>query len=357
MALQWADTFSKYGTNAALLLNGLYANNFNTILATDPDPTATGKVAQKQQSGVTFEDGLRFAFPGGAAATMGGGARLWLDKLPIGSTEFVGVNFCDISNTPQVGFRILSTGAIEITTGASLALGGGTVIYTTPVPIVAPNSWNHYEWKMTINNSTGAFELRVNGSPVVTLTNVDTQTSANASVAQLIFANSRNVTSNNVQMYIKDFVVWDTTGSFNNNFMGTVLCTEIYPDGDSTFTWTASTGTTGWSILDNNPPLDDSAYISAGSTLTSKYTLLNLPANVSSVRGNIIVTRARKTDSGDGNIQAGLVSGASTSLGANRAITTAYTYWIDVNETDPATGAAWIPVAFNAALLQLARTV
>lgn len=355
--LQWADTFNKYGTTAALLLNGLYANNFNTALVADPDPTAVGKkVAQKQQSGLTIEDGLRYPFPGGAAATMGGGARLWLDKLPLAGTEYIGVVLCDVGNTPQVGFRFLSTGAIEIVTGSSIGLSGGTVIGSTSIPVMAPNSWNHYEWKTTINNSTGSFELRINGVAVISLSGVDTQNSANASVAQLIFANSRNVTSNAANMYVKDFVVWDTTGTYNNNFLGAVQVTDIDPASDVSLTWTPSTGTNGWSILDNNPPVD-TTYISAATPLSNTFGLADLPPDTTTVRGLVLINRSWKIDGGDGNVQMGIISGASTGLGTDRPITTAPTYWRDVMEVDPATGVPFTPSGFNAANLKQSRTV
>jgi hypothetical protein len=69
------------------------------------------------------------------------------------------------------------------------------------------------------------------------------------------------------------------------------------------------------------------------------------------------IHRSRKTDAGDGNIQVGAISGASTGLGADRPITTAYTYWWDIFDTDPATAAAWSRTSVNAMNLQLNRTL
>ncbi len=359
MALQWADTFNIYGTTTALLLNGLYSATDNTALVTDPDPTATGKVAKITLT-TSITDALRFPFPGGAVATMGTAFRGWLDVLPQNSDTYMGFCFADIGNGSQVGFRILSTGAIEAVTGFSaISMTGGTVIGTTTLPVIAPNSWNHFELKTTINATTGSFELRVNGATVLSLTGVNTKATANTTIAQCWWKGFRNnnAIGNTPSLFIKDFILWDTTGSFNNNFMGTVQCIDTLTDGDSSLTWTPNAGSTGFNILAHIPPQDDTSYIAAATTLTSTFTLANLPSNVSSVRGNVLKTRVRKIDAGDGNIQVGLKSGASTALGANRAITTAYTYWFDVNETDPATGAAWTPVAFNSAIFQLARTV
>jgi len=351
MALQWADTFNIYGTGAAArarLLDGFYAfagDDSRTAIVADPDPTSTQNVYR--YIGDNFGNGgFRFVFPGGAKTTMGVAMRLWMAGLPANSNREAFV-FSDVTNTAQVQFDIETTGVINV------RQPGGTILGATPLPVLVSNAWNHIEVKVTIDNSVGSFEVRVNGASVLTLTNVDTQATANASSAQFTCLSSLGGTTS----YIKDFIVWDTTGSFNNNFMGTVRCIDIVSDGDSSLTWTPNSGSTGYNILAHIPPQDDTSYIAAATTLTSTFTLANLPATVSSVRGNILKLRARKEDSGDGNTQVGLKSGASTSLGANRPITTAYTYWFDVNETDPATGAAWTPTAFNSAIFQLARTV
>jgi hypothetical protein len=89
----------------------------------------------------------------------------------------------------------------------------------------------------------------------------------------------------------------------------------------------------------------------------SKFGLSDLPTNVTSVKGLYAVNRSRKTDSGDGQLQVGMVSGVSTVLGNDRTITTSYTYWTDVFEEDPATSAPWTRTGVNAAQLQVNRTV
>jgi hypothetical protein len=88
-----------------------------------------------------------------------------------------------------------------------------------------------------------------------------------------------------------------------------------------------------------------------------KCSLQDLPATVTSVRGVMPIHRSRKTDGGDGNLQQALISGASTGLGSNRPITTAYTYWWDIYDADPNGAIAWTRLAVNALNLQLNRTL
>jgi len=354
--LQWADTFNRYGTSAALMLNGLYANNSDIDIVTDPDPSAGGtRCARMLLTSGSYD--FRFAWPSGAVATMGGALRLWMAALPLDDATFCGWGLSDISNTLQVSLRVRSTGQISIYRGDPRS--GGVLLTTTAVPVISANSWNHIEWKIKVDSSTGTVEVRVNGVTQIALTGQNTQATGLATSSQISFVNFHaNGTPANVSdMYLKDFIIWDTTGTFNNNFLGSVSVIDIDTNADTSLTWTPSTGTVGWSILDNNPPLDDAAYISAATALSNTFGLGNLPADTTSVRGLVLINRTKKIDGGDGNVQMGIISGASTGLGTDRPITTAYTYWRDIMEADPATGAQFTPSAFNAASFKLARTV
>jgi hypothetical protein len=134
---------------------------------------------------------------------------------------------------------------------------------------------------------------------------------------------------------------------------------DLVPNGDVSFNWTPSSGTTGYNLIDNIPPQDEVEYIAAPfpAPAASLFEITNLPPIATSVKAMIVVNRVRKIDGGDGSVQAGLKSGGTTGLGLNRPITTAYTYYEDVFETDPATGNAWTILAANAAQLYFNRTV
>ena len=128
---------------------------------------------------------------------------------------------------------------------------------------------------------------------------------------------------------------------------------------DVALNWTPSTGTAGWSLLDNSPPQDGTDYLSAGDPppAASLFGLTPLPEDVTSVRAMVLQLRGAKVDGGDGNLQGGMKSGASTALGAKRPITTAFTYYEDVFAIDPATSAPWTPAAADAVQIQINRTV
>ncbi|MEG0818334.1 MAG: hypothetical protein RSG56_02725, partial [Brevundimonas sp.] len=56
-------------------------------------------------------------------------------------------------------------------------------------------------------------------------------------------------------------------------------------------------------------------------------------------------------------VQQGIVSGGDVALGLDRSITEAYTYWADVIEVDPDTGAPWTRAAYNASRRRFVKTV
>lgn len=357
--LQWADTFNRYGTNTAFMLDGLYAG-FDTsggspTLEDDPDPSVvpTRKVFRTPSvSGFgASTSGVRRALPT-PRTTIGVATRFWASQLPFGTSRAMVISFRDVSNTTLFCLRLLSTGAIEARNQDGTA---GTLYGATSGPVIPAHAWTHIEIKGKSDAAAGTIEVRINGQTVLNLSALNT---GGANIAQ-VFIGAYNIAAAVPQdfYYWKDFCLWDITGTYNNNFMGSVSVIDIDTVSDVSLTWTPSTGATGFAILDNNPPLDDAAYISAATALSNTFGLGDLPADTTSVRGLVLINRSRKIDGGDGNVQAGIISGASTGNGSDRPITTAYTYWADIMETDPATGAPFLPAAFNEANFKLARTL
>lgn len=361
MALVHADNFSIYGTNAGLLLNGVYAD-VNGALITDPDGVSSGRVFDNGNPLVnTSFTTLRHVFTGAASNTAGIAMRVWLATLPSNSVAVPWpMMFRDVSNNNVAVLRINTTGRIEV------ALTGGSV-YTTTLPVVTANGWYHIEMKFTnvITSSQASFEVRVEGITVLTQTAV--ACTGSAAIAQVALGGSNNFGPTMPNWRAKDLVVWDSSGSYNNDFLGSVLVATLAPTSDISLNWTPSSGTNGWSILDNIPPVDTtylSAPYNAGGPpfFPNPYVgvLSDLPVTATSVKGLITYVRAAKSDGGDGNLQIGLISDPTgtpaTVLGANRPITVAQTYWRDIFEVDPKTSAPWLPPAVNAARIQLNRT-
>lgn len=356
MALVHADDFSIYGSNAALLLNGIYAANGGVSLDTDPDGISSGRVVHINSNNPS---GLRFVLPTTATVT-GVAFRMWAPSLNFAGNVFPSVALLDggSGTTTLVDFD---------TTGRARLRTSGVTIATTTNPVITATGWYHIEMKFTLGaGATDAFEMRVEGITVMSVTNVNLQADINYQVALGTYNFGGN-SGSSTNIYYKDFVIWDGTGSYNNNFLGSVLVTHLVTNSDISLNWTPSTGTTGWDILDNIPPVD-TTYISAPYNAggppfyPNPYvgTLTDLPVTATSVKGLITFVRAAKSDGGDGSLQVGVISDPlgtpTTVLGANRPITVAQTYWRDVFEVDPDTSAPWTPAAVNLARIQINRT-
>lgn len=357
MAIVWADFPSGdqglYGTDESLMLNGVWAQIIGDIgssvtLTSDPDPNigAAGNVLRVR--GGASATGVRIVNPAGAQATSGIAFRLWPDELPAANSGNSNPQweFRTSGNLLIARCRVLSDGSIAAYNSA------GTLIGSASLPVIAANSYSHIESKIVRDAAAGTIEVRVNGASVLTLTGV--ALGAN-NIGIIYLGTDSGVTG--AFSYYKDFVYWDGTGSQNNDFLGSVSVYALRPVSDVSFNWTASTGSTGWNLIDESPPVDTD-FISASNALpaASVFEIENLPPDIVAVKALLPVTRSKKIDGGDGNLQTGL-TGTLTDLGADKPITIAFTYNWDVSELSPDTGVAWTPSEVDAVKLQVDRTL
>ena len=346
-----------YGTTTSYMLDGRYASmSTNTSLQDDPEAAITGNVLRLGGTGnQAIAPDVRWVLPA-ETDVVGFGARFYLAALPTATDRLPQIfQWRNLDNETLLYLRINTTGSLSVVNSA------GTVLATSASPVIVASAWQHIEAKALLSATVGTFEVRVEGVAVadLTLTGVNTVGSATPiTCAQMAFYSPTNASFAPTNYFVKDFVVWDDAGTLNNDFMGSISIYELIPDGDTSLTWALSSGSTGYSLIDEAPPVDsDYIYAVDPAPAADKMSLTNLPPDVTSVRGLITIVRSLKTDGGDGNLQVGMVSGVSTGLGSDRPITTAATYWQDVFEVDPATSAAWTPVAVDAVQIQFDRTV
>lgn len=354
--LQWADNFSYYGAGvagAANMLDGLPYADISLASASqlpaDPDGSSSGQVlvitASVSNSNLTD---TRMVVPTPVTA-LGCGARFYRTTLPSTSgARPVLIGYRSVGNARMYDLIVEPNGALSVYNNASVLLA------TTTIPIFTTNTWQHIE--MRVNTITGAIEVRREGVPVLTTVEAVPQT---GNIGIISWSNRQSNTSGGtIQFYMKSLTVWDTTGTYNNNFMGTVNIIGCPVVADSSNAgWVPSTGASVAGVLDEVVP-DDADYASAAAAAADvQMSLANLPADVTSVRGVITIVRAKKTDGGDAKLQVSLKSVAAYDLGADHSITPSETYWWDVSEQDPNTVSPWTPGTFNDALLRLVRTL
>jgi hypothetical protein len=317
-------------------------------LLTDPDGVASGRVFVV--SGTNNNSNLldtRLALPT-PHNKIGMGARFYRTLLPAtDGTRPVIMGWRTAANARMYDLLVEANGAIAMYNAA------GALVASTVVPIFTTNTWQHIE--AVIDSTTGLFEVRREGVTVLT----GTAPIIGSNIGIVSWTNRQSYNSNtSVTFYMKDLTIWDDLGSYNNDFMGTVSVVTCSVTADeSNSGWVPSTGADLYATLDEATPADTDYMSAAAAAASAKFTLTDLPADITSVRAVQTMVRATKTDGGDAKLKVGLFSVAETDFGADRPITPSMTYWWDISEQDPHTSAQWTPGTFNDAALVIDRTV
>lgn len=286
---------------------------------------------------------------GANKATVGVGFGLYMPGIPAANGR-IGFQLRNNANAAVLTFAFQSDASIEVFRGTA----AGTSIGRTGQVLTAL-AWNHIEVRAHRDAAAGSVEIRINGVTELDLSGVDTGAT---DFAGLLAGKIATGSVAWYEMAIDDLFAWDTSGGQNNDFLGPQRCYRLLPDGDTVQAdWTATGAATGHEAIDDVPPDGDTSYIAAASVNdVSEFDLEDLPAEVTAVTALYVTPMLRKLDAGTANVQASIISGASAAAGADRPITEVYTYWPDIVELDPDTGAPWTAAAVNAAKLRLEKT-
>lgn len=206
-------------------------------------------------------------------------------------------------------------------------------------------AWHHFEWKVTVHPSTGAYELRHNEVNVLSATGVNTAAvgSSQADVFAMRFDTS------NTNARVDDIVVWDGTGSTNNDFLGDCIVEGIEITGaGNTTQWTPSAGSNFDNVNDtgNTTPDDSGAGGFNGSDTVGQKDLYAY-GDLANITGNIIMvqldSQMAMAASGSRNVKTKYRDDGGTEADiATKAVTsTVYDTFSDVMDVNPTTSAAW----------------
>lgn len=202
------------------------------------------------------------------------------------------------------------------------------------------NVWKYTEIKFTIDNSSGAVEVRTDGgtSSMIDFSG-DTQETANAYINRIRIAGPTNIYN-----YSDDLYICDTTGSKNNNFLGDVRADPLYVSGAGSHTdFTPSAGSNYENTDDDPYPDDDSTY-NTGDAIAEQdsYAMDDLPAPSSvTIHGVKSQVTMRKTDAGARGAKLLTRSGGSDYLSDELLLSESYLTKAKIYEDNPNDAAAW----------------
>ena len=237
------------------------------------------------------------------------------------------------------------------TDGALLVTRDTTTIGQTAPGVIPDSAYTSFQVKVVIHDTTGSVEVRLNGSstPVLNLTNVDTKNGTNAYVT-VVRLNSETTGIGGINVFFDDVVIWDTTGSVNNDWLGELRVDSYMPtaDGD-TVTLTPSTGTNHYALVDEVP--SSATDYNSSSTVGNKdlYQLANMSHTPTTIKAVIAFARLMKDDAGSREMAVIAKSGTTDVEGSSIAIPASNSVrYTHIMETNPDGGGAWSKSAVDA---------
>ena len=261
------------------------------------------------------------------------------------------ITFLGISSEIGTQFNLILVrtigGVISVWSGATD--GGGTpVILGTCKTLIAQGIWYTVEVKMLPHATTGYVEVRVNGIPELSLTNVDTFGSNNGH-ALVVFGANRNTPT----ILYDDVYICDDQGGLHDDFLGDCEVRQLKPNGNgnaSDFVGSDGNSTDNYLLVDEAPAVDDDSTYTQSSTSGHQdlYTYGDLPAYATDVIGCEVKTVAKKVDAGAANLKAVCRSNAVESdieLGIN----TSYSCKRAIYGQNPDGPTGWTVTTLNAA--------
>jgi hypothetical protein len=351
MTLLWMDGFDHYGTSSNVDGYGVYASATGTISTTQK---RTGSYSWSMSN----SGSLRRVFPT-VQSSVGIGFAIYLTDLPQTSSYVMPLKIIGESGNGQCFLTINNSGVLALWAGTGT--GGasqGTKIAETASPVITTGSWAHIEIYFVPNGASSTAEVRLNLATVINETFQEGSTSGGEQSSTTTAAMSMAHGGVLGNVYIDDLFAWNAEGSFNNDFIGDKRVHTMMPTADTaTADWLKNSGSVGYDRINEIGPDGDTSYIySSTSTNASQFAIANMPADTGAIAALQTYRGTRKTDSGTCNVQTTIVSGAYTTSGTSAALTTAYQYYQDVFETDPATGALWTKSGVDGAEVRVTRT-
>ncbi len=223
MSLKWMDGVDHYGGDSTKACQGAFLE-IGTI--------------ETSHDGVLPRTGEYFIATGGYRRALGGDFRvagvaegLYCYGMTTDSAAFV--SFRDSNNDIQIAVNRDSTGALRIIRGGDNA-DGGSVIYTTPAPVLTVGAWFHMEARIDCDDTNGALEVRVNGVTAVNLTGINTRPhTGNGRVSQTA---AKKYYGGHPETGYDDIFAWAVDGTSDEtvtDFVGDRRVATSYPNGDT----------------------------------------------------------------------------------------------------------------------------
>lgn len=245
--------------------------------------------------------------------------------LPLGAAYIDGYHHFHLKCSTYAGLGALITwrksgttlGSLRLTAGRQLSVWVGTTKVATGSQVLTDGSWYNIQSYINIHSSTGDIQVKIdNGAvPDIDYSNQDTQPGADGDYNEIVFG-TLAVLGGGV-VFFDDYIFQDTTGGIEDSWVGIKNIYRAAPTGDSgtNNTWSRSTGSTGFPLVDEAPPNDTDYVYSTTNAQKQGHTFpsFSLPPGAV-VKATMFSYVGKKIT--DGQFKIGCRSGTTESLGS-----------------------------------------
>lgn len=220
--------------------------------------------------------------------------------------------------------------------------GNGTVLGTTASGLVVANTPLHIALVGEIHDTTGSWELYVNGVSLLSGSGVDTR-NGGTGVTDRILLVGVDTSGTTVNTWFGEINCWST-----NTFQGMLRTMRRALIASPVEAWSPSAGTDNYAVVDETV-VSTADYLDATANGTvDEFTLATPAFGAASVAAVRLAGYGRSTDSTLRQINLQCISGATTQDGPNITLTALTNMFERYVETDPNTSAAWTVSAAEA---------
>lgn len=282
-----------------------------------------------------------------------------LQSSPSGNTGIVGFavrmptalpaqdrRLCSFQEGSQEHITLILT-----TTGALVVRRGASTILGTSGATLATATYYFLEFKVLISDTVGTYEVRIDGTNVLSASAVDTRNAGTTgNWTSVPLTGGAGSVSSDVDL--DDVYICDGTGAAPfNTFLGDRRVVSLLPEaGNGTISeWDPSTGTDRGTLVRENPP-DQTTLISSGD-VGERNTLNFPPVSVVGTISAIQVKLYSKATTASARSLAATarIAGVNYDHPIPQTLGSDWTFYRFVWLTNPATGLAWTVADIDAA--------
>lgn len=341
MAIVWVDGFEGYTAATDLTARGYSFNGASTGYLVNQTPRIAGNGAA-----LLINDNFSLYTPNNIlnTPTVITGFAMKFDDA---NNQNVGAGNLIIfrnGSSIQMTVQWLTGGVFRVLRGGAFLSGTEGTINVVP----SNGIWMWVECKVTISSTVGTCEVKVNGVSVLNLTGLNNQgVGGNSNITNVALSGDNYFT------YFDDWYIADTSGSYNNDYLGSIKVITSNPIANgSTNNFTAVGAASNYLCVDEAALANGNTDYVESSTAGhfDLYDVTSISTGITNAPAVWIECNAQKTIAGAREIKLLARSSGNDAISGVQSLTqSVYNYYSYVADKDPNGSITWTGTNINAA--------